>query len=172
MSIRLLRWIPATLAVILVACGGGTGQPPSETPSSSETATNSNVPTDKNAYPVDPDTDAGADPAVSAAQGGRGFTGEGWQTNTDFDLIGDPHAVKGGVLHQAGMTDFPSTLRYYGPNVTAWNQMLHGLVYETLLGMHPTTLEYIPALATHWQISADKRSFRFRLNPNARWSDG
>ena len=43
----------------------------------------------------------------------------------------------------------------------------HG--YETLLGMHPTTLEYIPALATHWQISGDKMTFRFRLDPNARF---
>src|SRR6185436_10417111 len=44
--------------------------------------------------------------------------------------------------------------------------------YETLLGLHPTTLEYIPGLATHWQISADKKTFRFRINPNARFSDG
>ncbi len=48
--------------------------------------------------------------------------------------------------------------------------MLHGLVYETLLGLHPTTLEYIPALATHWQISPDKLTFRFRIDPNARFT--
>ena len=47
-------------------------------------------------YPVFPDADAGADPAVSADQGGKGFTGAGWQTNTDFDFIGDPRALKGG----------------------------------------------------------------------------
>jgi microcin C transport system substrate-binding protein len=130
------------------------------------------VSTDRNDYAVFPDADTGADPAVSAADGGAGFTGEGWTTNTDFDLIGDPHAVKGGTLRQAMMTDFPTTLRYRGPNVTAWNQMLHGLVYETILGLHPTSLEYIPAVATHWQISEDQRTFRFRINPNARWSDG
>src|SRR5262249_36551351 len=45
-------------------------------------------------------------------------------------------------------------------------------VYETLLGLHQNTLAYIPALATHWQISSDKKTFRFRINPNARWSDG
>ena len=54
--------------------------------------------TDKNAYPVFPNADAGADPSVPAEQGGKGFTGEGWETNTDFDLIGDPRAVKGGVF--------------------------------------------------------------------------
>ena len=45
-------------------------------------------------------------------------------------------------------------------------------MYETLLALHPTTLEYIPALATHWQISPDKLKYRFRIDPNARFSDG
>ena len=51
---------------------------------------------------------------------------------------------------RGAVTDFPSTLRYLGPNVTAWNQMVSAMVYETLLGLHPTTLENIPGLATHW----------------------
>jgi hypothetical protein len=89
-----------------------------------------------------------------------------------YDLIGDPRAVKGGVLRQGMMTDFPATFRYYGPNVTEWNLSLYEIVYEGLLYLHPTTLEYIPGLATHWQISDDRRTFRFRLNANARWSDG
>ncbi len=49
-------------------------------------------------YPVFPDADAGADPSVPAEQGGKGFTGKGWETNTDFDFIGDPRALKGGFL--------------------------------------------------------------------------
>jgi microcin C transport system substrate-binding protein len=50
--------------------------------------------------------------------------------------------------------------------------MLSGLVYESLLGLHPTTLEYIPVLATHWQISPDQMTLRFRIDPNARFNDG
>jgi len=127
---------------------------------------------DKNDYPVFPDADAGADSSVSAEEGGKGFTGEGWETNTDFDFIGDPRAVKGGLLREA-MSDFPGTLRIVGPESnTMLNSMLGGMVYETLLSLHPTTLEYIPALATHWQISPDKVTYRFRINPNARWADG
>ncbi len=126
---------------------------------------------DKNDYPVFPDADAGADPAVSDEEGGKGFTGQGWETNTDFGLIGDPHAVKGGMFREV-VADFPSTLRPNGPNVTAYSAMISGLVYETLLGLHPTTLEYIPALASHWQISEDKLTYRFRIDPNARWADG
>ena len=81
-----------------------------------------------------------------AAQGGRGFTGEGWETNTDYDLIGDPRAVKGGVLRQAMMTDFPATFQFYGPNISEWNLSLYEMVYEGLLYLHPTTLQDIPGL--------------------------
>jgi microcin C transport system substrate-binding protein len=30
----------------------------------------------------------------------------------------------------------------------------------------------MPVLATHWQISDDRMTYRFRLDPNAKWSDG
>ncbi|OFW17458.1 MAG: hypothetical protein A3F70_13670 [Acidobacteria bacterium RIFCSPLOWO2_12_FULL_67_14] len=163
----------ATLCgIVLAGCGRG-NDTSAERPGGGTPATDGRIAAmDKNAYPVFPDADSGADPAVAAEQGGRGFTGQGWQTSTDYDLIGDPRAVKGGVIRQGMMTDFPATLRYYGPNVSEWNLALHELVYESLLYLHPTTLAYIPGLATHWQISDDRRTFRFRLNPNARWADG
>jgi microcin C transport system substrate-binding protein len=169
-----LGWLTGVLSAVIwtAGCGGGSTQPASGPSGSTPSSASSNVSLDKNDYPVFPDADAGADPSVPAEQGGRGFTGEGWDTNTDFDLIGDPRAVKGGMLRHANMTDFPSTLRYWGPNVTAWNQMVNGMVYESLLGLHPTTLDYMPGLATHWQVSPDRMTFRFRLNPNARFSDG
>ena len=168
-----------SLAIILsaslyvAACGGGSS-PEESQPSGGggASAPSGSVSTDKNAYPVFPNADAGADPAVPADQGGKGFTGEGWQTDTDFDLIGDPRAVKGGLLREV-IYDFPGTLRLYGPESnTATNFMIQGLVYETLVGLHPTTLGFIPALATHWQISPDKLTYRFRIDPNARFSDG
>ena len=163
------RWSWLVVAVLAVGCGGSNTQPQSSGATPVPAATQ--VATDKNAYPVFPNADAGADPAVPAEQGGKGFTGEGWETNTDFDLIGDPRAVKGGVFREA-MGDFPATLRYVGPNLSVWNAMLSGMVYESLLSQHPTSLEYIPALATHWQVLPDKMTLRFRLDPNARFSDG
>jgi microcin C transport system substrate-binding protein len=173
---RLDAWLTGVVGAILMtaSCGGGSAPPPANNTGSSPSSSNpSNVSLDKNSYPVFPDADAGADPSVPAEQGGKGFKGEGWETNTDFDFIGDPRAVKGGTLRFATMTDFPSTLRYYGPNSHAWTEMLNRrLVYETLLGVHETSLAYVPALATHWQISSDRRVFRFRLNPNAKFSDG
>ena len=158
---------------LMLACGGGPPSPASSQGSSTQEMVRSNVSLDKNAYPVFPDPDAGADPSVPADQGGKGFSGEGWETNTTYDLIGDPRAVKGGMFRQQ-ISNFPGTLRLYGPesNTVLNFYIIQRLVYEPLLWLHPSTLEFVPALATHWQISPDQMTYRFRINPNARWSDG
>jgi microcin C transport system substrate-binding protein len=167
---------PLVLAFIVTlsaACGRG-AQPQNEEGAATQNGgSGSSASADKNAYPVFPNADSGADPAVPAEQGGRGFTGEGWETNLDYDLVGDPRAVKGGALREH-ILDFPGTLRVLGgpESNTALNFMIRPMVYETLLTLHPTTLDWMPMLATHWQISEDKLTYRFRLDPNARWSDG
>lgn len=154
-----------------VACGGSSPTPAPGSRDGGEGTSPRLVALDKNAYPVFPNADSGADPSVPAEQGGKGFTGDGWETHTDFDLIGDPRAIKGGLLRDE-LLEFPGTLRIYGPEITILNYHLQLMVYETLLGLHPTTLQFIPGLATHWQISPDRMTYRFRLNPNARFSDG
>src|SRR5215510_9079886 len=86
-------------ALLAPACGGGTSQQqPQASNTSPASASRGNVSMDKNTYPVFPNADAGADPSVPADQGGKGFKGDGWQTNTSFELQGDPRAVKGGTL--------------------------------------------------------------------------
>jgi len=100
------------------------------------------------------------------------FNPAGWKTNKNFSLIGSPKAKKGGTL-KTFWSSFPPTLRSEGPNsnLSILSEM-HGLVYESLLGMHPETLKYIPGLADYWKISADKRKFWFHINPKARWANG
>lgn len=164
----------AGLLSLSVACGGGGGPEANRggTTPASGGGPAANVNTDKNAYPVFPNADAGADPAVSPEQGGRGFKGEGWETNTDYDLIGDPRAIKGGTFREYQL-DFPSTLRLNGPEAnTVLNSMIGSMAYESLLTLHPSSLDWMPALATHWQVSPDKLTYRFRMDPNARFSDG
>ena len=167
-----LRPLFLLAGLLTYACGGGTSQQPQASNTPATGPSRASVSTDKNAYPVFPNQDAGADPSVPAEQGGKGFKGEGWQTNTDYDLIGDPRSTRGGVYREFQL-DFPSTLRLNGPESnTVLNSMIASMVYETLLTLHPNSLDYMPALATHWQISADKLTYRFRIDPNARWSDG
>ena len=152
------------LSLVLVSCSGG-DQTPGTGGQPGSTTSNNNASLNKEDYPVFPDADAGADPAVPPEQGGKGFKGEGWETNTSFDMIGDPRAVKGGTL-QNYLPDFPGTLRIDGPeNNSFFNYGVTNMVYEPLLSIDTNTLNYIPSLATHWQVSADKMTYRFRLNP-------
>ncbi|HEX4998182.1 MAG TPA: extracellular solute-binding protein [Terriglobia bacterium] len=169
--------LTASTLILALLLAGACSEPappsqPAEPTASSSSSTYDPAVFDKDKYPVFPDADAGADPAVSAEQGGKGFKGEGWETNTDFDLIGDPRAVKGGTLRD-WMQDFPGTLRIEGPESnSAFNYGVTAMAYEGLVGIHPATMAFIPSLATHWQISPDKMTYRFRINPNARFSDG
>lgn len=118
------------------------------------------------------DTPPGADPSVSAEMGGNGFTGEGWTTNTNISSIGNPKAVKGGLLVMS-IPDFPATLRNIGKDENSYfSRMAADLMYEGLVNLDPVTEEFIPSLATHWKISDDKKEFSFRIDPRARWADG
>jgi microcin C transport system substrate-binding protein len=172
MALRRLSLILILGLAQLIAASCGASKAPEKSGSTTPTESNNKASRNKDDYPVFPDADKGADPAVPAEQGGKGFTGQGWETNTSYDLIGDPRAVKGGMIRDVE-SDFPSTLRPYGPNTSAFNsEVVSALLYESLLYLHPNTLDYVPALATHWQISADKSTYRFRIDPNARWADG
>lgn len=117
------------------------------------------------------DRNAG-DKSVPAELGGPGFTGEGWTTRLEFPALGDPASRKGGTLRNY-LPDWPQTLRQSGEN---WNQSfnynVNELCNETLTISHPVTLETCPSLATHWKISADRQTYTFRINPEARFSDG
>src|SRR5215468_98184 len=109
MKLRLLG-LSVALAALTVACSKSPSPERTSSSPATPTAPSTPVSTNKNDYPVFPNADAGADPSVSAEQGGKGFDGKGWETNTDFDLVGDPHAVKGGTYHDFTI-DFPATLR-------------------------------------------------------------
>src|SRR5688572_30480385 len=98
--------------IVTTSCSGSA--PDGGSSATNPTASNNNASFNKEDYPVFPDADAGADPSVPADQGGRGFSGEGWETNTTFDLIGDPRAIKGGVFREF-QAFFPGSLRIYGP---------------------------------------------------------
>ena len=81
--------------------------------------------------------------------------------------------MKGGTLHDVA-TRFPATMRLFGKEANYLeNYWIEILCYESLLSSHPLTYDpVIPRLASHWKISEDKKKFWFRINPDARWSDG
>lgn len=142
------------VGVILGGCGGG------------------DRPIAQKATYIKVETPPGALPEVPPELGGEGFKGEGWQTNEDYEPLGRPDAIPGGTFTTA-IYEFPATFRGIGKDSnTELIFTFNGMVYESLIGIHSTTLEIIPGLATHWKISEDKQTFWFRINPKARFADG
>ena len=94
-----------------------------------------------------------------------------WLTNESDPVFASPQAVEGGTLHLA-ITDFPLTFRVVGPDS---NSSFRSAILDnqfSLVSVHPDTENIIPELATHWAFGDDKKTMYFKLNKNARWSDG
>lgn len=94
-----------------------------------------------------------------------------WQSNDRDPIFADPAAQRGGRF-RTFVTSFPLTLRLVGPDA---NSSFAGYLRANNLGlvsMHPDTLNPIPELATQWAFGADGRTVYFRLDADARWSDG
>lgn len=96
-----------------------------------------------------------------------------WQTGAGVVPFADSRARRGGVLHDF-ISDFPRTLRVVGPDS---NGSFRGIILDGnslgLLGFHPNNPEQaFPSLATSWAVGSDKTTVYFRLDPEARFSDG
>ncbi|MBN1968746.1 MAG: hypothetical protein JXR48_19190 [Candidatus Delongbacteria bacterium] len=113
---------------------------------------------------------------VLAVDGGYGFEyialENGWLTNDKHRIIGSDKAVKGGS-YTRHMNEYPATLRVVGKDSHDANiSMISNLVYESLLDTDLENKTNSPLLASHWKIDEENDTFYFRLDPDARWSDG
>ena len=157
------RYLLLLVSLFIIACGGG------ETKNSA----NSNTSITKN---VNKDQDTPAEQGgygFEAIANGLSFETYKWSENNDGTYFGDPKAKKGGTFNYIHSL-FPRTMRVIGQNSSQVlnNRTIASLCYESLLSQHPTTLEFVPSLASHWYLSKDKTEFKFRINPDARWWDG
>ena len=95
-----------------------------------------------------------------------------WQDGRDEKPFADPKAKRGGTV-RSFMLSWPPTLRFVGPDA---NHSMRGVFLDenkmSLCEYHPITRHWIPGLATNWAVSKDKRTVYFRLDPDARYSDG
>jgi microcin C transport system substrate-binding protein len=96
-----------------------------------------------------------------------------WQTNEDDPPIGSSQAIRGGTLRDS-IGQYPLTLRLMGPNsndaFAGWNRL--STFDFGLVRLHPVSDRFMPWMATHWSVMPDQRTIYFRLDPDARWSDG
>ncbi len=94
-----------------------------------------------------------------------------WQNGADQKPFADPNAKKGGTWNTFIPT-FPQTLRQRGLNANTSFREYLDLNDLALLDIHPATEKFFPSLAREWAIGPDKRTVYYRLDPDARWSDG
>lgn len=92
-----------------------------------------------------------------------------WAVDPSPPTLASPHAVAGGTLTLSGIQ--PKSFNGYLDNFRSTQEVFE-MLYESLLGTDPLTLDFTPGLASRWSVSDDKRTFTFHLDPAARWSDG
>lgn len=96
-----------------------------------------------------------------------------WTSNNDDPPIGSPQAIRGGTFRDA-IGAYPLTFRLMGPNsndaFAGWNRLF--TMGFALVQRHPVTDRFIPMMATHWSIQSDQRTIFFKLDQDARFSDG
>lgn len=88
----------------------------------------------------------------------------------EFDPIANPAATKGGSFFTWG-GEYPKSLNMW-LDYNSFSAQLTGLMFDALIGMHPTREEPLGILAESWEISPDKRTYTFKIHPAAAWSDG
>lgn len=96
-----------------------------------------------------------------------------WENGADLPTFADPAANRGGRLNLR-IRNMQQTLRILGPDS---NGTLRAPLWSAnsvnIIEPHPWADGYIPGLAKEWAIDPqDGRTVYFRLDPDARWSDG
>lgn len=107
--------------------------------------------------------DAAPGGAAPAAEAVLDATGE-------FDPIANPDAVPGGTFTTWG-GPAPKSLNLWLEN-SAFAANVMGLLFEPLATLHSVKDEPVGVLAKSWEISPDGKTYTFRIDPRARWSDG
>ena len=96
-----------------------------------------------------------------------------WEDGSDLAEFADPGAKPGGTFRYY-IADFPRTIRTIGPDATGGIRQ-YLLDYPAIGYVHPHPNlpgKVFPGLARQWATGSDGRTHYFRLDPDARWSDG
>jgi microcin C transport system substrate-binding protein len=96
-----------------------------------------------------------------------------WDDGSDLPIYADPAAKKGGTLNLA-IADFPGTFRSLGPiSNSSFREFLLDYVSLGIVRVYPDLPGRVgPELATSWAVDRATKTVFFRLDPDARWSDG
>ena len=92
------------------------------------------------------------------------------ESGGEVDPIASPDAVHGGSF-ASWQGDYPKSLNQW-LDTNTFSVDVSNLLFEPLLELHSTENRPIGDLAQSWDISPDKKTYTFHLNPAAKWSDG
>jgi len=151
-----LGWVMVISAVLtLAACGGSSAAPTATTATATPTtAALATQPTTPGASSAAPTTVAATSAPVAAAA-------------TSAPAAGTPK--RGGtavVVMNADPGPLNPAITTAGGTHTVTDQIFNGLV-----GLDDS-LNPVPELAVSWQVSADGKTYTFKLQPNVMWHDG
>lgn len=94
-----------------------------------------------------------------------------WVSNQNEPLFASSEAKRGGTL-TTYMVSFPQTLRSVGPDANSGLRHYFMDGAPKLAQRHPNTGKWIPQLAEAWAFDEDNKTVYFKLDKNAKWSDG
>ncbi|HXA80843.1 MAG TPA: extracellular solute-binding protein [Opitutaceae bacterium] len=95
-----------------------------------------------------------------------------WHDGHDVPEFSAPEAKRGGTFNFF-ISDFPRTLRFVGPDASgSFRSFILDDNALTLTQKQPNTSQYFPGLAKAWAYSSDRKTMYFKLDPDARYSDG
>jgi microcin C transport system substrate-binding protein len=108
--------------------------------------------------------------AADFAKDTQGLT---WEDGADLPSFADPNAKKGGTMSFSA-NDFPGSLRSFGPDSNSpFRAYLLDYVSLGIVRVNPSIPGRIgPELASSWAVDRPNKTVYFRLDPEARWSDG
>jgi oligopeptide transport system substrate-binding protein len=74
------------------------------------------------------------------------------------------------ILHLATRDDIPTLDPVAGYDTASWG--FEQMLFDTLVRYSDSGVNLVPDAATHWESSADARTFTFHLRPDIRFSNG
>ncbi|HEX4083775.1 MAG TPA: extracellular solute-binding protein [Chthoniobacteraceae bacterium] len=92
------------------------------------------------------------------------------ETTGETDPSASTDAVHGGTFIEWG-GDYPKSLNVWLDS-NSFSGTVCGLMFSPLVDLHSTEQRPVGDIASSWEISADKKTYTFHLDPAAKWSDG
>lgn len=162
-----LRLLAASAAALLFLPGCGKKEPSADTPAAGKTTASGNMEADL-ARTMKEQSNFYRTAAISELPAELK-----WEDGSDLPEFADPAAKQGGTFRYY-IADFPRTIRTIGPDATGGIRV-YLLDYPGIAYVHPhpnVPGKVFPGLARQWAAGVDGRTHYFRIDPDARWSDG